>query len=246
MDHDNAILIDGNEYSMSSCQTVYDMKKAIFHEMGLFVKHVKAGATILLNSQKLLNYADTKLTGVLDEQIYLKYKENGWRCVSCRGSYKFDTMTCDHSDKCRSKGRKIRLLNSSFSQVDMVSTRMDLLFQMNDEIYFLKNVYTILDIKRYILLNFDKVVTEIYLIENSQKIQLHGSTTLEKFLNFQFYCVINESFFKKDKKRGYRCQRCFNYLNLNSMKCSHTSKCRKIYSNSLRSATLSKIQCLLF
>lgn len=123
MDHDNAILIDGTEYSMSNCQTVYDMKKAIFVETGIFIKHVKAGETILLNSQKLLKYADTKLTGVLDDQTYERYKDNGWRCAysSCRGNYNFETMSCYHTDKCKSKRRKIRLSNSSFSQVDMVS-----------------------------------------------------------------------------------------------------------------------------
>jgi GNAT superfamily N-acetyltransferase len=125
MDHDNAILIDGIEYSMSNCTTVFDMKKAIFHEVGLFVKHVQAGKTILLNSQKLFKYANTKLLGVLDEQTYTQYKEGSYRCSYCRRIYNFDLISCGHTDQCRSRARRMIISGLSCSQIDKVSISSD-------------------------------------------------------------------------------------------------------------------------
>jgi len=116
---------------------------------------------------------------------------------------------------------------------------MDLDVQIGDDLYFVENVHTILDINRYILLNFHKVVSEIYVIKNSKRLKLADNTSLEKFQNYQFYCIINENFVWNKKGDRYRCPKCFNYLRLDTMTCSHTPKCRKIHSNSLRSLTLS-------
>lgn len=104
---------------------------------------------------------------------------------------------------------------------------MDVCIKIDSDNYLVENVFTIFDIKKYFLLNFNKVISQVSYTKESKEIILGNFAQVAKFRKKQLNCFIDTNFIYEDDEERYRCSCCHNYLKIATFTCCHLPKCRR-------------------
>jgi hypothetical protein len=96
---------------------------------------------------------------------------------------------------------------------------------INNQEYQLPLLKTFLDLKKYILTDFELFVTRF----SSDGAFLADALCVSNFTNKNIMAIVDTRKYDKHGNNQFRCSLCRNSIKLTTMKCSHKSNCRNIY-----------------